>query len=80
MRTCRASIERATTALNQADLSEDRTVLYDEATFVDPDNNLALMSELHDALRTNDVSLYYQPKRKTMLHTTNIPILATTTA
>ena len=46
-----ALIERATTALNQADLSDDRTVLYDEATFVDPDNNLALMSELRDALR-----------------------------
>ncbi|MEW6539134.1 MAG: EAL domain-containing protein [Pseudomonadota bacterium] len=65
-----ALIERATTALNQADLSEDRTVLYDEATFVDPDNNLALMSELRDALRTNDVSLHYQPKRKTSDGTT----------
>lgn len=59
-----ALIERATTALNQADLSDDRTVLYDEATFVDPDNNLALMSELRDALRRSDVSLHYQPKRK----------------
>lgn len=61
-----ALIERATTALNRADRSEDRTVLYDEATFVDPDNNLALMSELRDALRAGDVSLHYQPKRKTV--------------
>ena len=60
-----ALIERATTALNHAGQSEDRTVVYDEATFVDPDNNLALMSELRDALGAGDVSLHYQPKRKT---------------
>ena len=60
-----ALIEWATTALNHAGRSEDRTVLYDEATFVDPDNNLALMSELRDALGAGDVSLHYQPKRKT---------------
>ena len=57
-------IERATTALNQAGESEDRTVLYDEATFVDPDNNLALMSELRDGLIAGEVSLHYQPKRR----------------
>lgn len=60
-----ALIERATTALNHAGQSEDRTVVYDDATFVDPDNNLALMSELRDALRAGDVMCGAPSRRNT---------------
>lgn len=60
-----ALIERATTALNEAAGSDERAIILDEANYRDPDNNLALMSELRDGIVRGDVSLHYQPKRKT---------------
>lgn len=55
-------VERATVALNLARESDDHIVLYDEAAFGSPANNLALMSEMHRALASGDIALHYQPK------------------
>jgi len=58
-------VERATLALGKARTSVGRAVIYDEVAFGSPANNLALMSEMLEALTTGDVSLHYQPKMRT---------------
>lgn len=58
-------IERATLALAKAHTTVDRAVVYDEVAFGSPANNLALMTEMLDALKTGDVTLHYQPKMQT---------------
>ena len=58
-------IERATLALGKARTTLDRVAVYDEAAFGSPSNNLALMTEMLDALTTGDVTLHYQPKMQT---------------
>jgi EAL domain-containing protein (putative c-di-GMP-specific phosphodiesterase class I) len=58
-------IERATLALGKAQTTLDRVAVYDEAAFGSPSNNLALMTEMLDALETGDVTLHYQPKMQT---------------
>ena len=42
-----------------------RVAVYDEAAFGSPSNNLALMTEMLDALANGDVTLHYQPKMQT---------------
>lgn len=58
-------IERATLALGKARTTLSRVAVYDEAAFGSPSNNLALMTEMLEALTTGDVSLHYQPKMRT---------------
>lgn len=58
-------IERATLALGKARNTVGRAVVYDEVAFGSPANNLALMTEMLDALTTGDVTLHYQPKMQT---------------
>lgn len=58
-------IERATLALNSARKTVGRVALYDEARFGSPSNNLALMTEMLEAMEAGDVSLHYQPKMRT---------------
>ena len=58
-------IERATLALGKAQTTVSRVAVYDEAAFGSPSNNLALMTEMLDALKTGDVTLHYQPKMQT---------------
>jgi len=58
-------IERATLALGKAQTTVSRVAIYDEAAFGSPSNNLALMTEMLDALKTGDVTLHYQPKMQT---------------
>ena len=58
-------IERATLALGKARKTLDRVAIYDEVAFGSPSNNLALMTEMLDALKTGDVTLHYQPKMQT---------------
>ncbi|OYW41499.1 MAG: hypothetical protein B7Z42_00215 [Brevundimonas sp. 12-68-7] len=58
-------VERATRALDRAGGAVDRVCVYDEATFASADNNLALMTEMIDALGRNEISLHYQPKMQT---------------
>jgi len=58
-------IERATLALSKARTTVGRVVVYDEVAFGSPSNNLALMTEMLEALKTGDVSLHYQPKMQT---------------
>jgi EAL domain-containing protein (putative c-di-GMP-specific phosphodiesterase class I)/CHASE2 domain-containing sensor protein/GGDEF domain-containing protein len=55
-------IERATAALTEAQRSHGRSIVYDETDFEAPSNNLALMTEMHDAIMCGDVTLHYQPK------------------
>jgi len=58
-------IERATLALGKARTTLGRVAVYDEVAFGSPSNNLALMTEMLDALTTGDVTLHYQPKMQT---------------
>ena len=58
-------IERATLALNSAQKAIGRVVVYDEAAFSSPSNNLALMTEMLAGLQAGDISLHYQPKMRT---------------
>lgn len=58
-------IERATLALGKARTAVGRTVVYDEVAFGSPANNLALMTEMLEALKTGDITLHYQPKMQT---------------
>lgn len=58
-------VERATRALDRAGGAVDRVCVYDTATFASADNNLALMTEMIDALGRNEISLHYQPKMQT---------------
>ena len=58
-------IERATLALNSAHKTVGRVAVYDEARFGSPSNNLALMTEMLNALEAGDISLHYQPKMQT---------------
>ena len=58
-------IERATLALGKARTTVGRAVIYDEVVFGSPANNLALMTEMLDALTTGDIYLHYQPKMQT---------------
>jgi len=58
-------IERATLALGKARTTLGRVAVYDEVAFGSPSNNLALMTEMLDALKTGDVTLHYQPKMQT---------------
>ena len=58
-------IERATLALGKAQSTVSRVAVYDEAAFGSPSNNLALMTEMLDALANGDVTLHYQPKMQT---------------
>lgn len=60
-----ALVERATAALNSARASDDHGVVYDEAGQGTPENNLALMSEMREAIAAGDISLHYQPKMST---------------
>jgi EAL domain-containing protein (putative c-di-GMP-specific phosphodiesterase class I) len=58
-------IERATQALNRATERNEHVVVYDEAVFGSPANNLALMSEMRQAVAAGDMVLHYQPKMTT---------------
>lgn len=58
-------VERATLALGKARTTVGRAVVYDELAFGSPANNLALMTEMLDALTTGDVTHHYQPKMQT---------------
>ena len=58
-------VERSTAALNLARASDDHAVVYDEATFGSPANNLALMTEMRRAMGSGGLSLHYQPKMTT---------------
>ncbi|MFN3932527.1 MAG: EAL domain-containing protein [Brevundimonas sp.] len=58
-------VERSTAALNLARASDDHAVVYDEATFGSPANNLALMTEMRGAMGSGGLSLHYQPKMTT---------------
>ena len=60
-----ALVERATAALNLARASDDHGVVYDEAGQGTPENNLALMSEMRQAIAAGDIALHYQPKMST---------------
>lgn len=60
-----ALVERATAALNSARASDSHGVVYDEAGQGTPENNLALMSEMRDAIAAGDIVLHYQPKMST---------------
>jgi len=60
-----ALVERATAALNSARASDDRGVVYDDDGQGTPENNLALMSEMREAIAAGDISLHYQPKMST---------------
>lgn len=57
-----ALVERATAALTEAHASRDRSVVYDQTALETPANNLALMSEMHRATGSGQISLNYQPK------------------
>ncbi len=60
-----ALVERATAALNSANASDDHGVVYDEDGRGTPENNLALMSQMREAIAAGDISLHYQPKMST---------------
>lgn len=55
-------LENASLALDRARRIDRRTVAYDAAAFVDPQTNLALMSDMRKGLRAGEISLQYQPK------------------
>lgn len=55
-------LENASLALDRARRIDRRTVAYDAAAFVDPQTNLALMSDMRRGLKAGDISLRYQPK------------------
>ena len=58
-------LERATLALSEARKSTGRIAVYDEVRYGSPANNLALMTEMLDAISSGDISLHYQPKMRT---------------
>lgn len=60
-----ALVERATAALNSANASDDHGVVYDEDGRGTPENNLALMSQMREAIAAGHISLHYQPKMST---------------
>jgi EAL domain-containing protein (putative c-di-GMP-specific phosphodiesterase class I)/GGDEF domain-containing protein len=55
-------IERASIAVGQAGAGFRRIAVYDAAAYGDPARNLSLMSELMDAMGSDQFSLAYQPK------------------
>lgn len=55
-------LENASLALDRARRIDRRTVAFDAAAFVDPQTNLALMSDMRKGLKAGDLSLQYQPK------------------
>jgi EAL domain-containing protein (putative c-di-GMP-specific phosphodiesterase class I)/GGDEF domain-containing protein len=56
------SLRQATIAISQARTAGRTIAFFDAEAYGDPVANLALMSEMKQAIAKGDVSLYYQPK------------------
>jgi EAL domain-containing protein (putative c-di-GMP-specific phosphodiesterase class I)/GGDEF domain-containing protein len=57
-----SGIEQANIALDQARARRSKIATFDQVAYGDPASNLALMSGMLTALKSGDMSLFYQPK------------------
>lgn len=55
-------VDRAAIAIDQARAARAPCAVFDAAAYGDPGDNLSLISELLNAMKTGEVSLAYQPK------------------
>ncbi len=58
----RAAFVRAAIAVEQARAARRKVAVFDDATYGDPQANLALMSQMRAAIETGQIQVHHQPK------------------